>query len=320
MAISFDECFQTFPKLIIPSDLESFWAESIKELKSIPISNTSKALLKSSIIRETVYDISFQSSKRYQINGTLVIPRKRGDLPVVVYFHDYMGKRPEIKKAHTEHGIAQLILDLRGHGDQLIRPEATEAQPNLDWTPGYFLEGLEKKEDFYVKHLYLDVLRAIEFLRLTDGIDGDRIILHGKSFGASLAIFGTAFSERVKGVVAETPNFCYIEDEQLACEAGWSKELSRYASKNKTRKTSYKKTLAYFDSVNFANKIKVPALFSCGLDDKVSHPKSSFALFNHLNCDKRMQLYPNEGNDAGKEKQNAVNVEFYKEVFGLDGN
>lgn len=288
MAISFDECFQTFPKLNIPSDIVSFWAEAIKELKSIPISSTSKSLLKSSILRETIYDISFQSSKKYQINGTLVIPRKRGNLPIVIYFHDYMDKRPEIKKAHTENGIAQLILDLRGHGNQLIRPESTEGQPNIDWTPGYFLEGLEKKEDFYMKHVYLDVLRAIEFVRLTDGIDGDKIILHGKSLGASLAVFGAGFSDRVKGIVAETPNFCYIEEEQLSFEAGWSKEISKYASKSKTRKTSYKKTLAYFDSLHFANKVKVPALFSCGLEDKVSHPKSIFALFNHLNCDKRM--------------------------------
>lgn len=89
MAISFDECFQTYPELHSPSDLEEFWSEAIRDLKNFPIKKQSKALLKGSIIKETIYDISFQSWENAILTGTLVIPRKRGDLPVVVYFHDY---------------------------------------------------------------------------------------------------------------------------------------------------------------------------------------------------------------------------------------
>ncbi len=34
--VSFDECFQTVPKLDPPSDLDSFWKEGISELKKSP--------------------------------------------------------------------------------------------------------------------------------------------------------------------------------------------------------------------------------------------------------------------------------------------
>lgn len=34
MAISFDECFQTYPELHSPTDLDEFWSEAIRDLKT----------------------------------------------------------------------------------------------------------------------------------------------------------------------------------------------------------------------------------------------------------------------------------------------
>ncbi|PJZ70570.1 acetylesterase [Leptospira perolatii] len=318
MAISFDECFQTYPPFSPPADLEEFWSESIKELKGFPIKNQTKALLKGTILKETIYDISFQSYRGITLTGSLVIPRKRGDLPVIAYFHDYAKDRPQIMKGFTEAGIAQLILDLRGHASQLIRPVLKEGEiPDPDWTPGYFRSGLDNRDSFFLKGMYLDVLRTIEFIRLTDGIDGDKIILAGKSLGASLALFGAAFSSRVKALILETPNFCHIDDNQLKLGMSWTKEINDQLANSKSKKSAYKKNLSYFDSLYFAKKIKIPTMVSVGMEDRVSHPKSVFALFNHLVCDKRMQVYPTEGNHAGiiGDKQNSVNLEFAKEIL-----
>lgn len=237
---------------------------------------------------------------------------------MVVYFHDYGVDRPAIIKGLTEIGVAQLILNLRGHGSQLVRPLLKEGEiPDPDWTPGYFTKGLDGKDSFYMKGLYLDVIRTVEFLRLTDGIDGDKIILFGKSMGASLSIFGAAYTNRIKGLILETPNFCHIDDLQLKLEKSWMKELDAQLNSSKTKKSAMKKSLAYYDSLNFSKKIKIPTLVSVGMEDKISHPKSIFAFFNHLSCDKRMQVYPTEGNEAGLkgDKQNGVNLEFVREIF-----
>ncbi|EQA38092.1 acetyl xylan esterase [Leptospira inadai serovar Lyme str. 10] len=318
MAISFDECFQTYPSLQPPADLDDFWTDAVRELKGFPVKNQTKALLKGTILKETIYDISFQSYGNATLTGSLVIPRKRGDLPVLAYFHDYAKDRPQIIKGLTEAGVAQLILDLRGHGSQLIRPVLKEGEfPDPDWTPGYFRKGLEVKESFFLKGMYLDVIRTIEFLRLTDGIDGDRIILAGKGIGAALAAFGAANSGRVKGIILETPNFCHVDDAQLRLGTSWTKEIAEQLALSKSKKTVLRKNLAYFDTLNFSKKIKIPTLVSVGMEDQVSHPKSVFALFNHLVCDKRMQVYPTEGNEAGVagDKQNLANLEFVREIL-----
>lgn len=318
--VSFDECFQTFPKLDPPSDLEAFWKEEIQSLKKIPIKESYKTILKGSFIWESLNDVSFQSAGNYTIHGKLAIPRKRGDRPVVVQFHDYMSTPEEILKGYSEIGVAQLHITLRGHGAEMIEapidPQTGKIPPN--WSPNYFAERLDSKSEFYMRNLYLDVLRTIEFLRLSDGIDGDKIILHGRSLGSALAVFGAAFSDRVKGLILETPSFCFIDKDQLSLKTNpWVRELLPAVEKRATKKIDFKKELAYFDAIHFAKKIKIPALFSCGMVDEKSHPKAVFALFNHMNCDKRMQLYPQEGNEAGGEKQANANLEFVKEVFGV---
>jgi cephalosporin-C deacetylase len=318
--VSFDECFQTFPKLDPPSDLETFWKEGIASLKKIPIRETYKTVLKGSFIWESLNEVTYQSIGNYTIHGKLAIPRKRGDRPVVVQFHDYMADAEEIQKGYSELGVAQLHITLRGHGKEMVEapidPQTGKTPPN--WSPNYFASGLDTKEDFYMRKLYLDVIRTIEFLRITDGIDGGQIILHGKSLGSALAVFGAAFSDRIKGLILETSSFCHIDKDQLSLRGNpWVRELLPSLEKRATKKVDFKKELAYFDSVHFAKKIKIPALFSCGMTDEKSHPKALFALFNHMNCDKRMQLYPTEGNEAGGEKQAIANLEFVKEVFGL---
>ncbi|TGN08316.1 acetylxylan esterase [Leptospira ilyithenensis] len=318
--ISFDECFQTFPKLDPPSDLESFWKEGFQELKKVPIKATYKTVLKGSFIWESLNDVSFQGIGNYTIHGKLAIPRKRGDRPVVVFFHDYLAPEEEIQKGYSDLGVAQLHITLRGHGEEMIQapidPNTGNKLPN--WSPNYFATGLDSKEDFYMRKLYLDVIRTIEFLRLSDGIDGDQIILHGKSLGSALSVFGAAFTDRIKGLILETPSFCYIDKDQLSLKSNaWVREMAPSLEKRATKKIDYKKELAYFDAVYFAKKIKIPALFTCGMEDSLSHPKAIFALFNHMNCDKRMQIYPTEGNEAGKEKQPLVNIEFVKEIFQL---
>ncbi|WCL48015.1 acetylxylan esterase [Leptospira sp. GIMC2001] len=316
MPANFDECFQTVPDWNPPSDFEKFWKDSIQELKDFPIQSQSKTLFKGSIIRESRADISFNSYGNQTIFGHITVPRKRGDRPIVIFFHDYTGSKREPIKSLTDNGIAQCHLDLRWHGDQLIYPKENPNDPMPEgWTPGYFEKNLDNPSAFYMKALYLDVLRAIEFVRLYSGVDSEKIILCGHGLGGSLATFGAAYSTRVVGLIAEVANFCHLTKEQLSSPYSWMKEIYPLYSKPKSKKVDYKQNLSYFDSVYFAKKIKVPALFSCGMEDVISQPKSIFGLFNHLNCDKRMQIYPTDGHEAGKERQENVNLDFYKEIF-----
>ncbi|EMO07098.1 hypothetical protein LEP1GSC116_3184 [Leptospira interrogans serovar Icterohaemorrhagiae str. Verdun HP] len=63
MAISFDECFQTYPELHSPSDLEEFWSEAIRDLKNFPIKNNLRHFSKVRLLRKLSMIFPFNLGK-----------------------------------------------------------------------------------------------------------------------------------------------------------------------------------------------------------------------------------------------------------------
>ena len=54
-------------------------------------------------------------------------------------------------------------------------------------------------------------------------------------------------------------------------------------------------TLAYFDVVNFARRVKAPGWYSCGFNDDVCPPTSMYAAYNVITGEKEIELYPITG-------------------------
>lgn len=315
MATVFDDCFATFPEVKIPPGFDLFWKESLLELKKIPILPVFKSINTSSMLWESIQEVSFQSLGNSMVHAKLALPRQKGKRPIVIRFHDYLEPEDSFHKGYAELGVAELLVQLKGHTHyELQAPiDPNTQKPFSNWQPGYFQYGLDNLKDFYLRKVYMDMMRTIEFVRLIDSLDGEKIILQGKSFGCAPCLFGASFSDRVCGLILETPNFCYISKEQLSFDNNaWVRELRALSEFD-----WFETNLSFFDSLQFASKIKVPVICTCGLEDNVSDPKSIFAMFHLLLTEKRMYVYPKEGNHPGKKKQPDINVEFVKEIFAL---
>jgi cephalosporin-C deacetylase-like acetyl esterase len=156
---------------------------------------------------------------------------------------------------------------------------------------------------YYVKAAFLDVYRSIDVLRLNKDLDCSIIGLLGKGFGAAAALFTGAFSDRVKALVLETPSFSYLPLGQNISTGDAAEEINEFISSRKGKKKVVKDNLTYFDAINFSDRISQPVLATVGLKDTISPPQCVFALFNHLECEKTIEVYPEEGNEAGGTEQ-----------------
>ena len=56
-----------------------------------------------------------------------------------------------------------------------------------------------------------------------------------------------------------------------------------------------KETLAYYDGVNFARRLKVPAIFAWGFNDNTVPPTSSFVTYNVVTSPKEAVIVPETG-------------------------
>ena len=84
MKVSFDDCFQTFPTIKSPNNLEDVWDRSLTELRKIPVDPKTRMILSRSLGRESLNEVSLAGFGGYRIRGLFAIPRRRGKVPAIL--------------------------------------------------------------------------------------------------------------------------------------------------------------------------------------------------------------------------------------------
>jgi cephalosporin-C deacetylase len=304
----FDRFFLQLPPFDRKNDFNQFWNDSISELKKIPIEPRFEKNKKKSTAKFEFFDVSFKGFGRSTVTGELYYPTELAKSKVIIIIHDY-NKNFTYNNNYLKGGYAYFFLKLRGH-DLLEDKPLEEAG-----SPGYIVDNILDKGNYYVKGIFLDALRVIDVLRLNRRFDCSKIGIIGKGLGAAMAIFTAAFSERVKAVVLDTPSFCFLPLYQNLSSCDATNEINQFIANHRNKKNQVKKNLTYFDAINFADMVTSSILTIVGFKDTASPPECVFALFNHLLTDKTVEVYPDDGNSAGGEEQFKKSLKWILRAF-----
>ena len=173
-------------------------------------------------------------------------------------------------------------LNVRGNGN-------SQDVVNLS-TEDYIYTGIESKDTYIYKGVYMDCLRGADFLFSHPelGLDTSKIYVEGSSQGGALAVVTAAMDKRIKLLALQVPLY---SDFRLDKEVGLKYDVPEFPVKSFTRyiinnyNASWEKifaTMDYYDPQNFAPMVKCPVIMGIGLLDKFCPPRCSFSLFNHL--------------------------------------
>ncbi|MDQ3750818.1 MAG: acetylxylan esterase [Acidobacteriota bacterium] len=66
-------------------------------------------------------------------------------------------------------------------------------------------------------------------------------------------------------------------------------------------------TSAYYDTVNFARRVKVPGIYTFGYNDKTCPPTSMFAAYNTITAPKKLFLALETGHALVNEQSDRLN-------------
>jgi cephalosporin-C deacetylase len=291
---SFDKYFLNLPPLDKKADFDIFWENALQEIKKIPLETVIKKNPKGAYAGFSSYDVSYKGYTRTTITGELLIPIGRPKPKVIIHVHDYNSVYPHPREK-LNNSAAHFLVTLRGHHEFISAPETTEEHKS----PGYMIENILDRDTYYIKAVFLDVYRCVDMLRLVSDVNCSDIGLIGKGLGAAAAIFTAAHSERVSAMVLDTPSFCYLSLGQNISTSDAANEINEFMTLVKNKKKQIKENLSYFDALNFSDMVHCPVLATVGLKDTISPPECIFGLFNHLLCEKFIEVYPDEGNSAG---------------------
>lgn len=298
-----DELRRYRPDLTVPTDLDSFWADTLAEARAHGLAASFTPADNGLTVIDS-FDVSFAGFGGSPVRGWLHLPAGRsGRLPVVVEYIGYGGGRG---LAHERHlyaaaGYAHLVMDTRGQGSASSVGDTPDPQAgSAPAHPGFMTQGILDPATYYYRRVYTDAVRAIEAARAHPEVDPTRVVVTGGSQGGALTL---AAASLVPDVIAAMPDVPFLADFPRAItfvDTDPYSEIVRYLKAHRDHVDRALSTLAYFDMAVLGRRASAPALFSVGLMDQICPPSTVYAAYNHYGGPKEIREYPFNDHEGGQ--------------------
>jgi len=282
------------PYTQLPSDFNEFWNKTKAEAARFPLTYTKEYVEKYSTDKIDCYLIRLQLNKQNQcIYGYLFYPKAEGKYPVVLY-PPGAGiktiKGPMRHKYYAEEGCIRFEIEIHGLNPELDEDTFGEISRAFSSREnGYLVNGLDSRENYYMKRVYLACVRSIDLLTSLPEWDGKNVIVQGGSQGGALALITAGLDKRVTACVANHPALSDMAGYKAGRAGGYPHLFKNTVDMDTPAKM---KTLAYYDVVNFAKQITVPVYMTWGFNDNTCPPTTSYIVYNVLNCPKEALITP----------------------------
>lgn len=273
----------------LPEDFNTFWSEAIEENNKLPLDTKMTLIPDRCTENVNVYHVSLQNWKRgARLYGILSVPKKEGKYPAVLKvpgagIRSYYGD-PQF----AEDGIISFEIGI--HGISVIMPQQNYDDLLAGWNNHYWNNGIEDKDDYFYKRVYLGCIKANDFLTSLPQWDGKNLGVMGSSQGGALSIITAGLDKRVTCAAPVHPAMCDMTGYLHGRAGGWPHYLQDESKWERAAHADIVETLSYYDGVNFAKQITAPVWFSFGYNDNVVPPTSIFAAYNSIKSPKEKFL------------------------------
>ncbi len=296
-----------------PADFDAFWKAQLAELAKIPIEPILTYLPDASTDKVNVYHVSFRTigpvwtKVPARIFGILCEPKAPGKYPAILRVPG-AGVRPYFgDKEMAARGV--ITLEIGVHGIPVNLPEYVYDVLYAGALNAYWTFNFDNKETYYYHRIYVSCVRANDFLTSRENWDGKNLLVMGASQGGQLSLVTAGLDPRVTGLCVTHPAACDYAAELHGRAGGWPHP---FMPDPKTGRPSVQATPAkietarYYDSVNFAKRIRVPGYYTWGYNDDVCPPSSTYAAYNVITAPKTLGVTLEMSHTYNPEQQGAI--------------
>lgn len=276
-------------------DYDAFWAGVVRQAGDQPL-NEAAGPVDYPVRQLDIAEVRLDGLGHGRLCGWRYLPKARRPCPGLILFHDYLGFRGRVAThlMWALQGYAVLALDLRGHGDSSDAFHYSAGGPK-----GWMTLGIRDQNEYYLREVIGDALRALRHLASLPEVDASRIGLRGLGLGGTTALMLAALDCRVAAVAADAPSLCCFERALASAGGDPIAEIGGYLNRYPDREARVCETLSYFDPLNIGAWIRCPTLVSTGGRDTTCPPSTVFGVYNRLTCPKEIHYYPYDGHSGG---------------------
>ena len=274
-----------------PADFSAFWQQTLDEAAGTPLSYTRERYPELCSDKVDCDIVKIQVNARQCIYAYLFMPvgAKKGAHPAV-FCPPGAGiktiKNP--KPFYAENGFIRLELEIHGLDPRISDETFAEITAAFNSsTNGYLENGIDSRERYYMRHVYVGLVKAVDLLTSLPEWDGKNIAVQGGSQGGGLALVAAGLDKRITQCVVNHPALADMAAYAESGRTGGYPHMSR-----EILTPEHVRTLSYFDAVNFARHISCPVRMTWGYNDDVCTPTTSYAVWNTLTCPKEAVITP----------------------------
>lgn len=278
-----------------PADFMDFWRAGVEEMRAQPLTFTKELAREYCTPKMDCYLVKLSLNRQGQaVYGYLFIPKDAaaGSCPAVLC-PPGAGiktiKEPLRHRYYGENGFIRLEMEIHGLDPRLPAETFRDISSAFNGREnGYLENGLDNRDRYYMRRVYLALVRALDLLASLPEWDGVNLAVQGGSQGGALSIVAAALDSRVTQCVVNHPAL----SDMAAYSAG---RTGGYPHFNKIRgmmTAENIRTMAYYDVVNFARHVKADTYMTWGYNDDTCPPTTSYAVWNVLTCPKESLITP----------------------------
>lgn len=256
-----------------PRDFDRFWSAQRAAARRVPLDAqvTAKPGDREGVLYAT---LRLRHPDGGHVQAQLARPAQPGRYPALVIFQWAGRPYPLLKEWVTARAAeGWLVLNVQPHDVPVDAPQSYyDALP--DALKNYQHEGRDDRLRNYFRRMYLGDARAVDWLTSRDDWDGRQLVAMGTSMGGQQALCTAALEPRITAVLAHVP----AGADQLGPLQGRAAGYPNWPADD----PAVQRTAPYFDLVNCAARVRVPALVSMGFLDTVTPAVGIWAAFNRL--------------------------------------
>ena len=287
-----------------PADFDAFWQKNIeqarKEVKNEDLQVSCKKVEKYSADDFDCYLLKLRTDRRHYVYGYLTKPKpsivnsqlSTKKYPVVLC-PPGAGiktiKEPMRNTYYAKNGFIRLEMEIHGLNPEMTDEQFKEISTTFSGENGYLENGLDNRDNYYMKHVYVACVRALDYLTSLPDWDGRNVAVQGGSQGGALSLITAALDPRVTACVANHPA---LSDMAGYAEQGRTGGYPHLHRENQMLTPGKIQTLQYYDVVNFARRIQCPVYLTWGYNDNTCPPTTSYIVWNLITAPKKSLITP----------------------------
>jgi len=271
------------PRCPKPKDFDAFWKSTLAELDKVPVDL--KRTLITNEVNSTLYKIDYAVLNGERAYAWLRVPNHKDEAKLPARLElppSGVNKLPP----PPESPAVEMKLAIHGYDVDFSN---LKWEPPYPWPGGrYHNVGIEKKETYFYRNVYMRCMRAVDVLASLPEVDASRIMVFGGSQGGGLTMITAGLNSKVAFCAPAFPGLCRLDWTVKYGVGSWP--LNKGDIPKGQTLDQMLNTLSYFDAANFISAVKVPIVGTMGWLDDVTAAGGQLAAFAQADKN-RLTLY-----------------------------